>query len=315
VVSTTGSALLEDTGDDGPDAARELCEQALASGRLHLITQISSGVPDFVVDTFGERGPRVAPEDLDALRASCHSAARLIATFTDAQDGRLEDVRTGRLIRVVLHADGGAVYCYAVVPGQNVVGFVFDDAAAHANHPLARQPAVNAADHAMTELVDRLRGLLGLPAQNAGGWSSEGHEAQLAGDSAAELMESAVDTHDLHYVARLRTGQEPRVCEKLGDAAMRPYFRLITPANRRKFYDEEAIEIRQTVGQVGRLVRSTVGGTVHRLVLDVEQGAIYYYRLAVGDNLVGVTLNQEQVGATDGKLAALALRLQAAPDV
>jgi hypothetical protein len=45
------------------------------------------------------------------------------------------------------------------------------------------------------------------------------------------------------------------------------------------------------------------------LVLDVEQGAVIYYRLGVGDYLIGVTLNQERVGAADGKLASLATAL------
>jgi hypothetical protein len=42
--------------------------------------------------------------------------------------------------------------------------------------------------------------------------------------------------------------------------------------------------------------------------LDVELGAIFYYRLRVGDYLIGVTLDQEQVRAADEEMAKLALR-------
>jgi hypothetical protein len=85
---------------------------------------------------------------------------------------------------------------------------------------------------------------------------------------------------------------------------------MMTVDARRKFYNDFAMELSNVVSTLGRLTRSSVGGRLFRLVLDVEQGAIFYYRLRVNDYLVGVTLDQDQVHVADDKMALLARRSQ-----
>jgi hypothetical protein len=298
----------DDVADDVGDA-RERCRGSLDGESLQLITQISAGIPDFVVDTFDRQAPAHVAEDLANFRGACTSASRLLTTFADAQEARLEESRAGRLIRVVVHADGGAAYCYSVVAGQQVVGFTFVPVE-HRPEPgallMTKHPLVCRGDHAMTDLTNGLRGLLDLPTQNVGGWSAgPGPEHQATED----LVRGAVDPANLHYVARFRVGHPPVTEDVFDTEHLRRYFHLRNRATLRKFYLEFAGEMLNAAGQVNRLMRTTVGGVVRRIVLDVEQGALAYYRVGVGDYLVGVTLSQDQVSAMDDKLAWLANEL------
>jgi hypothetical protein len=91
-----------------------------------------------------------------------------------------------------------------------------------------------------------------------------------------------------------------------GDEQVGPFFTLITIGSRRKFYADLALGLPHMLGPFRRLARSTVGGQLLRVTLDVEQGAVYYYQLNSADYLVGVTLDQNQVSVADEKMALLA---------
>jgi hypothetical protein len=295
-------------GEENP-----LYVQPVDDGLLHMITQISSGVANVTKDSFERSLPDVpgAVDGLDAFRIACRSASRLVTTFAATQESRLEAAAAGRLIRTVLHADGGAIFCYSIVPGQYLVGLVFltpEERTKHTDTPLNKLRAVNTADHTMTSLTDTLRNRLGLPPQDAGGWTTEDQQPLfLAGTQ--DLLQAAVGETDLHYVARVHAQRLVATADRFDDETLRPFFELVSRSARRKLYGDLATDMFNTVGQVSRLMRSTVSGVLSRAVLDVEQGAVFYYRLGVGDYLVGVTLNQKQVAASDNKMAALAQRL------
>ncbi|GAB3932804.1 hypothetical protein GCM10027614_02650 [Micromonospora vulcania] len=87
--------------------------------------------------------------------------------------------------------------------------------------------------------------------------------------------------------------------------------RGVTVADRRDRYQRLAGDLSLLALQVGRDLRRAVAGDVARLVLDVEMGAVYYYRLSLDDYLVGVTLNQDLVARADEEMATLARRLTA----
>ncbi|WP_018680872.1 hypothetical protein [Actinokineospora enzanensis] len=306
---STGATWTGDEPRQAPDPAAEaeppeweLCGELVAARLVQVITLISGGVADYHADDFDTALPDVpaAAEGLDRLRANCASAARLVSIFADTQEARLAEMGTGRLIRVVLHAEHGAIFCYQIVPGQYVVAFAFlDDAAAHTD-PLTEHAAVNRVDREITTLVRGLRDRLGLPDQNPGGWAAPPSLPPQSG-----LAES-VRHGDLHLVARVRQGRDTEGHDCFDLPTMRQYLKVIDAGRRRAFYAEFAEAMFATVGQVGRLVRATVAGHLRRVVLDVEQGAVYYYRLGVGDYLTGVTLNQSEVSAADARLARLA---------
>jgi hypothetical protein len=296
---------------DELDEALRICDEAIDAAGPQSIIRITSGVTDFTVDAFDELLP-----DSQRLRDACNRTARLVASVTTIQDGRLTEARTGELIRVVLHGEQGAVYCLSVVPGQYIVGFTAAPTTEGAE--LSRVGSVHATDEAISALVGRLRRRMGLNEQNPGSYYRRGETRSDRSRPPAvtgrrdrpefELIDEQVDPADLHLAALMAPGDE-LVVDQLGHPHLSRFFGLIGVEARRKFYSEFARDLPRTAGHLGRLVRTSVGGSLLRLVLDVEQGAVYWYRLDAGRYLVGVTLDQEQVEAADDKMARLALQL------
>jgi hypothetical protein len=66
------------------------------------------------------------------------------------------------------------------------------------------------------------------------------------------------------------------------------------------------MHIRYVVGQLDNRLADLHTGKLVRVVLDVEQGAIYFYNLGDIGFLVGVTLDQQQVDPADWKMSLIA---------
>lgn len=245
-----------------------------------------------------------------------------------AQIGDLEaellPVRTGSLIRVVLHAPTTVLHCDSVVPDQHVIGFAPVPRATSAMS-LSEVPAVRASDRLVADLSNKLRERVSLHSLNPGGWLTErpvnddtpddvpvADGATIRADGAtsgpqADLCRKAIDPRDVHYLAWCRDGEPVFTFDCFEDEHMRRHFnRMIRPADRRDFYTEFCTTLPERVGQLGRTANRALGGRLQRIVLDVEQGAIYYYRLRPGQYLVGVTLKQTEVAGADRRIARLA---------
>jgi|SRR5215470_11357560 len=304
---TFDSALHIDEMDD----ALRLCDEIIDASGPQSIVRITSGVTDFAVDAFDE-----LPGDSEPLRDACNRTARLVASVISIQDGKLVDARTGQLIRILMHGEHGAVYCFSVVPGQFIVGFTVAPTPKGAE--LSRADSVHATDEAISGLVARLRRRMGLTDQNPGSYyrrsetrSDRSRPPAVTGRRDRpefQLIDAHVDPADLHLAALIAPGDE-LVVDQLAHPQLSRFFGLISVDARRKFYAEYARDLPKIAGQLGRLVRTSVGGSLLRLVLDVEQGAVYWYRLGAGRFLMGVTLDQEQVEAADNKMSSLALQI------
>ena len=315
---------------------QQLCASVVRpTGGLHAVIEVNGGIDDLMIDVFESSEVRAAcPVEFDAaeMRTACASAARLLTGFVLAEEERLDEAGTGRLIRVVLHAEHGAILCYAVVPGQFVVGFAFGQATGESGTLLCDLPTVDAADRAMTDLVNALRQRMQLPRQDAGGWADDSAlDVPLGLTTASRVTstETAVDGDrddpalrpalravrhaDLHFVSRVRGWSPDLVVDCFAHPELRTPIGSITPEARRKFYVDLSGQLSHTVATQGRLVRSTIGSHLVRLVLDVEQGAVYYYHLPTGDYLVGVTLYQRQVNSADRRMSWLAAQLPGQP--
>jgi hypothetical protein len=300
-------------------------------GGPHWVAQISNGVEDFTVDVFPYPDlcpPRVL-DQVESLRNNCSSAARLVSIFAADHSRRLEEVRTGRLIRVVLHAEGGAIYCYSVVPDQYVVGLRLGQTPDQVPYDIVSTlPEIKLADESIACLINELRQRIGLRTQNPGGFKTQ-KQSTLSGDlskpfampasdtalhiegidsdgSLSTLCQAAVDPADLQLVSVCRGPNLKLSVDYFGHEQVGRFFTLITIDSRRKFYADLALGLPHMLGPFRRLARSTVGGQLLRVTLDVEQGAVYYYRLNSADYLVGVTLDQSQVNVADKKMALLA---------
>ncbi|ONI89233.1 hypothetical protein ALI22I_17220 [Saccharothrix sp. ALI-22-I] len=304
------------------DLARLSCRAAIEqTPALHYLAHYSSGVFDFGIDALGDPVP--APDALpDALpggtrREELKRLGRHLTFQVAALDRSLQEVRTGRLIRTVLHTEEGALFCDSVVPTEHVVGLVLDHAGAG---PLFGHPAVDEADRAVAGLATRLRAQLSLGSLNPGGWESaqdvtplpvdvEAEPHVTAGEGPLTACLAAVRAQDLHLVAHVVGGEVRAMVDCLGDPSLAPFFKQITVDARRRFYHGFVQELGALTTKLNRAVSPVVGGLMERLVLDVEMGSIYYYRLSAGEYLAGVTIDQSRVRAADDRMSALAVEL------
>jgi hypothetical protein len=170
---------------------------------------------------------------------------------------------------------------------------------------------VYAADQAIAHLVTRLRASFGQPTQDPGGfihlsqhpeqeWRG-GH--QEAGATLEQRCQAVLDPQDLQFVALIRDGAKELWPDLFDDPAMEPFFRAgYTVDLRRRFYRDFALDLPHHVRDLGRIAYPLIGRGLDRVVLDVQRGAIYYYRMDPRSYLMGVTLNQFAVAVADVKM-------------
>lgn len=295
------------------------------------------GVLDFEV----ARGPGDAPgtfrivEDFEAGAPPCRRAAQRIGYAVTNLDRRLREARTGDLIRVVVHCSRLAVFCDQVVPGEQVVAVaqlppVPDDA------PLSRIPDVRRADRAVSALVDGIRGLISQEPQNLGGWltsrpddpdqerSREGRPGapRVVRDGsdprAIDLLEGVLDLDGPHFLA-LFTDQRLRArVDLLDDERLQAFALYLSAQARRTVWTDLGTRFCDVRRDLTEILTGLEAGTLRRLVLDVERGAVYLYPLDDDTYLIGATLKQRRVSQTDDTLAGFVSRvteqLRAVPD-
>jgi len=303
---------------------RTLCRDALVgSTALDFVTYYTGGQFDFSIDRLDE-----PPVEQDALgggetrRAELQRFGRGLGFTVMRLDELLGEVRSGRLIRVVLQTEHGAAFVASVVPMEHVVGLALDVLPAHGAVP-ALDVEVQAADRAVSFLATQLRSLLALNSQNPGGFETAPREPAPAAEQAGgalvthvdgsargskleQLCTGAVHPADLHLVALYSTGKVELLADCFDHESLRPFFTHMHPSARRAFYEGFGRELDALVLRLNSATNQVLGGLLHRVVLDVEQGAIYCYRLRTGVYLLGVTLLQKQVHAADVKMAELA---------
>jgi hypothetical protein len=84
----------------------------------------------------------------------------------------------------------------------------------------------------------------------------------------------------------------------------------VTPSYRRRYYRELGEQLAEIRTRLGRVSAHMLSGRLKRVVLDVEQGAVYYFRVSSRVYLVGVTLHQPRVRTMDLRMAELARECQ-----
>jgi hypothetical protein len=292
---------------------------------MSYLAHYSSGVFDYGIDLLGD--PPIHAEALpgSSRREELQRLGRSLHFTMSDLDRTLQEARTGGLIRTVLHAQRGAAFCCSVVPREDVVGILLDEAGPLEGHSSPLPAAtVTDADRAVSRLASDLRRRIRLPSTNPGGWETADQVAVTAGDGpvmspfvaefddvyAGDLLAAcrqAVRPADLHLVAYCRTGQLVFTADCLDDRALAPFFTQITVGARRRFYQRISRDVCTLVSRFGKAASSVLGGRLLRMVLDVEQGAIYYYRVHAGDYLVGVTIDQDRVSVADDKMSQLAV--------
>lgn len=301
VVPVTGRRLSRHSA---PHVANSLAdwkaqfeEAVLRTPALRHLSLYTSAIYDFDVDAFD--GEPDAPN-----RDEVRLAGRQLTFQLGRLNPQLRELATGELIRTVIEAASGIIVCDSVVPGVYVVG-------------LAR--ADPSADRVVADLVTAMRQTLSRGSQNPGGWQSDDeptpdidadlsakiHAEGEAGSAALAAASAALSPSDLHYVAHMDNGSIRFAVDLFEHPLLHVLHHVLDPHGRRQRYRGITEGSCKLVAELTRIVRTPIGRPVSRLVLDVEQGAIYVYRLAPGNYLIGVTLIQNAVHATDRKMRHL----------
>jgi len=137
-------------------------------------------------------------------------------------------------------------------------------------------------------------------------WKSELANSIRGTDALIAKCQEYLGTKDLHFVSLFRREGDCLFYVDLFDNdALEPLVR-VDPSDVRGHYVRHARHIRYLVGKLDKRLSDLDTGSLVRVILDVERGAIFYYELGTEGFLIGVTLDQEQVDPTDWKMSRLA---------
>ena len=305
----------------------------VAARRAHYLAHFTGKIYDLGVDVLHELVP--VPSRTRRLKATCRQNGRLLAAAVEELDESLRGLMSGALIRTVVHSDRGAFSCADIVPGRHVVGVVLDQVV---DGPLAKQPAVVVCDRAVSDLVTEQRRRLSLGTQNPGGnepvaeddtrprpdGAPKAHTERGAPSAAVpsslpgqaeSLFAGAITPHDLHYLALCVDGTTALSVDCLDHDDVSRFFTQITVDDRRTFLREYSKTLPSVVARLTRITAPVTGSRLLRLVMDVELGAVYYYRLRQDIYLMGVTLDQGKVKDADRKIAEVAVVCREVPEL
>lgn len=305
---------------------------AVASGRLPVtfLAHYTGGASDFEISptALGRTTPEPGAAD-DYQRLGTQLVLQVVML-----EQELASLRSGRLLRVVLQTEHSAVFCLSPFADQHLVGVLaasppagVGEGSAGQEEPLPGWDRVAAGDRAMRELADELRAPVGLSSRTVGGGSGgsggrppsselgQKPEPDVApaalvragpDDSGwAGVCASALDPADLHYLALFHRGGCDFALDVLGDGGLYRFFAEVSVEERRRMYQRLGVELEASAGQLARVVHPC-GGLLHRLVLDVEEGCLYYYRVPGSAwYLVAATLDHTRSDVTDARVARL----------
>ncbi|MER5595638.1 hypothetical protein [Streptomyces sp. NPDC002265] len=298
-----------------------LCEEEVArTPQIRSLSHYSNGILDFTVF----RVPRAPLSSLvtelgDEDESEALPGSRLLLCAQDLGTV-LRPLGTGELMRTVVANTRGGLWGGRARPGEFL--------AAATDLP----DGVPAVDAAMNRLVTRIRTEVhSLPDELPGGdveakahrhGAAEPDGPHVDFGTAAEpdvgyeerlrsLWHTHVNTTDLQYAGYYRDWALVCVGDVFDAHELGPRFIDVSVRTRRTAYRDLSRSLR------GHLVRLTdalalVAPPVHghapvdRLVLDVQEGAVYVHWTSVGAFLLGVTLDQRQVDHAERGLAALA---------
>jgi hypothetical protein len=305
---------------------RDACRLALIqSPELHYLGHYTDGAYDFSYDRLGDIAGQLDPMDCERMGVQITNAVRGL-------DRMLREARTGALIRTVVHGQQGLAVCNSALPNEHVVGFSQAPSVLPAEEiVLSQLCGARKVDEILSILVTKLREQVSLGSQDPGSWiSAKPGDVPLPPvdaplDSEHCIIEGTADERikqlfmvrvapgDLQFVAYCHNGRAEFLVDQFDDPQLGPYFQEISVVERRLFYQNMCHQFPMIVRKFGRMTASVTGSRVQRVVLDVEQGGLFYYRITPGRYLIGVTIDQRRVASTDDKVGEIALRCRDNP--
>jgi hypothetical protein len=221
---------------------------------------------------------------------------------------------TGELMRVVVANGQGGLWGGRVKAGEYL--------SAHTDTP----GGIPAVDEAMNALVSAIRtqvhhlpdelpgGLADTPQplpEDKGRLRIDFGTAAAERDSPSEMRLRAlwgghVNTLDLQYAAYYRDWKLVCAGDVFESPELGPRFLETSVRSRRTSYRDLAHGLRGHLARLTDALRLVVPPPADRLVLDVQEGAVYVTWLSPRDYVIGVTLDQRQVDHAESRLHQLA---------
>ncbi|MFE5394269.1 hypothetical protein ACFQ9U_06840 [Streptomyces sp. NPDC056568] len=306
---------------DDSDVFVRLCAQALSEEGLHHVAAYHWGVFNYSADILDRLplapgGSAAGGEPADR-RGRFTRVGRQLHYVLGRMDHVLRSVDSGRLVRSVLQFGDGAVFHYYFRADEYLTGFSL------------RAGAVDSGDRAMAGLVSAFRDELGLPGNEPGRYGTAERPSATTPRTAKEphlvregewgtpeppvLAHCArtVSTDGLHYAGYF----DPRVghltADVFDDPVLAGFFRILGRDERRTRYVGLGERLHYVVARLNQSLRAVVPGRLTRVVLDVEEGALFYADRGAGRFALGVSLDQSQVARADRRMSELVRALSA----
>ncbi|MFF7334398.1 hypothetical protein ACIQU5_27545 [Streptomyces sp. NPDC090306] len=299
----------------GPTTDRCVGAFAEAPG-LRSVAHFSNGILDFVVRR-AEAAPlsSLVTVNGDEMLNEALPGSRLLLCAQDL-NALLRPLGTGDLVRLVFGSGRGGLWGGRVKPGEFVAA-------------LTEVPGgVDPMDRAMNRTVTAIRTqVYHLPDEMLGGLSGSaaGEPADdetlridfgtAAGrESETEMRLRAlwganVGAHALQYLAYYRDWTLVCAGDVFEDRRLAPRFLDVSVRARRTGYRDFAQSLRGHLVRLNDALRLVTGTPADRLVLDVQEGALHVRWRSPREYVVGVTLDQTQVAASEQRLEQLVAAL------
>ncbi|WKU48812.1 hypothetical protein Q3V23_34780 [Streptomyces sp. VNUA116] len=301
----------------------QLCQEAVASKEsgIRSLSHYTNGILDFAVRRAG-RGPLRSPAaDADGEPPDESLPGSRLLLCTQDLGGILRPLGTGDLMRTVVANAGGGLWGGRVKAGEFLAALT-DEAA-----------SVEAMDTAMNTLVTRIRTEVHrLPDELPGGapgatpgratcrvrpridFGTAAPQRPVDEERLRHLLQGHLNTTDLQYAGYYRDWTLVCVGDVFDAPELGPRFLNISVRSRRSAYRDLS---QRLSGHLSRLTDALHlgappapgGAPVDRLVLDVQEGAVYVAWISPSEFVVGVTLEQPQVGNAETRLGRLARAL------
>jgi hypothetical protein len=120
------------------------------------------------------------------------------------------------------------------------------------------------------------------------------------------LCRDQLSADDVHFIGYYVNGDCRFHLDVLDSTTLNRFFRGLDRNHRRLAYERAGRQLDWVISRLNTYMRRLDGGILVRTVLDVEQGALYYYWIDQNVYLTGLTMDQPKVLIADEKLRRLA---------
>ncbi|TYB45546.1 hypothetical protein [Actinomadura chibensis] len=272
-----------------------------ADDGLRYLAHFTDGIYNFGM------GPVPVPdEERDGAQGEFERYRRIgrrLNEVAETADSWLRPLDSGELIRLVFASERGAILHFGVRPHEYLVG-------------VARgADRIETADRQLAKISEDVRALLALGPKNPGGYQPLPDRldaparselrvvgADESGRAFAELHRRHVSHTDLHYLATYVGDRLVSEVDAFDDPGVDEFFIGATPDSRRSRYADIVRRVNVLARRLGFQMRALLDGNLTRIVLDVEQGALYYRVLPDDVVMLGVTLDQRMVWEAEQRM-------------